>query len=207
MWSLGQPTPNFTLEGHDKGVNCVDYFTGGDRPFLISGADDKLVKVWDYQTKACVTTLEVSPAGAERGPQRRQRRGGSTRRACVGKRNDCCALCSQSGLAQGKQNGPIPSCYDNSYVHPAQGHTHNISSAIFHPELPVIVTVSLQSSDVLQQWAKLGPLLNSAVPSSAALAMRLHCSTPRLLPLSALRQRPEASAMLPLLAILVALTR
>jgi hypothetical protein len=21
--------PNFTLEGHDKGVNCVDYFTGG----------------------------------------------------------------------------------------------------------------------------------------------------------------------------------
>lgn len=24
---------------------------GGDRPFLLSGADDKLVKVWDYQTK------------------------------------------------------------------------------------------------------------------------------------------------------------
>ncbi|KAG2482992.1 hypothetical protein HYH03_018117 [Edaphochlamys debaryana] len=80
VWSLGQPTPNFTLEGHEKGVNCVDYFTGGDRPYLISGADDKLVKVWDYQTKACVTTLE--------------------------------------------------------------GHTHNISSAIFHPELPIIVTGS-----------------------------------------------------------------
>jgi hypothetical protein len=31
VWSLGQPTPNFTLEGHEKGVNCVDYFTGGDR--------------------------------------------------------------------------------------------------------------------------------------------------------------------------------
>lgn len=28
MWSLGQPLPNFTLEGHEKGVNCVDYFTG-----------------------------------------------------------------------------------------------------------------------------------------------------------------------------------
>ncbi|GFR46714.1 hypothetical protein Agub_g8337 [Astrephomene gubernaculifera] len=80
VWSLGQPTPNFTLEGHEKGVNCVDYFTGGDRPYLISGADDKLVKVWDYQTKACVTTLE--------------------------------------------------------------GHSHNISSAIFHPELPVIITGS-----------------------------------------------------------------
>jgi WD40 repeat protein len=29
VWSLGQPMPNFTLEGHEKGVNCVDYFTGG----------------------------------------------------------------------------------------------------------------------------------------------------------------------------------
>ena len=29
VWSIGQPTPNFTLEGHDKGVNCVDYFIGG----------------------------------------------------------------------------------------------------------------------------------------------------------------------------------
>ena len=28
VWSLGQPMPNFTLEGHEKGVNCVDYFTG-----------------------------------------------------------------------------------------------------------------------------------------------------------------------------------
>lgn len=46
VWSVGSPVPNFTLEGHEKGVNCVDYFSGGDRPYLISGADDKLVKVW-----------------------------------------------------------------------------------------------------------------------------------------------------------------
>lgn len=45
VWSVGSPVPNFTLEGHEKGVNCVDYFSGGDRPYLISGADDKLVKV------------------------------------------------------------------------------------------------------------------------------------------------------------------
>uniref|UniRef100_A0A061QYC6 Coatomer subunit beta' n=1 Tax=Tetraselmis sp. GSL018 TaxID=582737 RepID=A0A061QYC6_9CHLO len=58
VWSLGQPVPNFTLEGHEKGVNTVDYFSGGDRPYLITGADDKLVKVWDYQTKSCIQTLE-----------------------------------------------------------------------------------------------------------------------------------------------------
>lgn len=58
VWSLGQPVPNFTLEGHEKGVNTVDYFTGGDRPYLITGADDKLVKVWDYQTKTCIQTLD-----------------------------------------------------------------------------------------------------------------------------------------------------
>jgi len=39
-------------------VNCVEYFGGGDRPYLISGADDKLVKVWDFQTKCCVQTLD-----------------------------------------------------------------------------------------------------------------------------------------------------
>ncbi|DBB15486.1 TPA: hypothetical protein ACH3X3_003709 [Trebouxia sp. C0006] len=58
VWTLSQPTPAFTLDGHDKGVNSVDYFSGGDRPYLVSGADDKLAKVWDYQTKACVQTLE-----------------------------------------------------------------------------------------------------------------------------------------------------
>ena len=31
VWSVGQPTPNFTLEGHEKGVNCVDYFNGEQR--------------------------------------------------------------------------------------------------------------------------------------------------------------------------------
>uniref|UniRef100_A0A0D6QW38 Coatomer subunit beta' n=1 Tax=Araucaria cunninghamii TaxID=56994 RepID=A0A0D6QW38_ARACU len=58
IWSLGSPEPNFTLDAHTKGVNCVDYFTGGDRPYLISGSDDHTAKVWDYQTKSCVQTLE-----------------------------------------------------------------------------------------------------------------------------------------------------
>ena len=54
VWQLGgSTTPNFTLEGHEKGVNCVDYYYGGDKPYLISGADDRLVKIWDYQVIIC----------------------------------------------------------------------------------------------------------------------------------------------------------
>ncbi|KAJ1548362.1 Coatomer subunit beta', partial [Cladochytrium tenue] len=44
VWSLGSNVPNYTLEGHEKGVNCVDYYHGGDKPYLVSGADDKYVK-------------------------------------------------------------------------------------------------------------------------------------------------------------------
>ncbi|KAL6331207.1 hypothetical protein AAG906_009635 [Vitis piasezkii] len=80
IWNLGSPDPNFTLDDHMKGVNCVDYFTGGDKPYLITGSDDQTAKVWDYQTKSCVQTLE--------------------------------------------------------------GHTHNVSSVCFHPELPIIFTGS-----------------------------------------------------------------
>lgn len=58
VWQLGSSNPNFTLEGHEKGVNCVDYYHGGDKPYLISGADDRLAKIWDYQNKTCVQTLE-----------------------------------------------------------------------------------------------------------------------------------------------------
>jgi coatomer subunit beta' len=41
VWNLSSTSPNYTLEGHEKGVNCVEYYHGGDKPYLISGADDK----------------------------------------------------------------------------------------------------------------------------------------------------------------------
>lgn len=58
VWSLGSPFPNFSLEGHDRGVNCVDYYHGGDKPYIVSGADDQTIRVWDYQTRSCVSVLE-----------------------------------------------------------------------------------------------------------------------------------------------------
>ncbi|RHW74153.1 beta prime COP protein [Trypanosoma brucei equiperdum] len=54
VWSLNSPVSNFQLEGHEDGVNCVDYYPGGDKPYLLSGADDRTVRLWDYQTKACL---------------------------------------------------------------------------------------------------------------------------------------------------------
>ena len=41
VWNLTSTVPNFTLEGHEKGVNCVEYYRGGDKPYLISGSDDR----------------------------------------------------------------------------------------------------------------------------------------------------------------------
>ena len=58
VWGLGANTPHYSLEGHEKGVNCVDYYPSGDKPYLLSGADDKCVKIWDYQTKSVVMSLD-----------------------------------------------------------------------------------------------------------------------------------------------------
>lgn len=85
FWSLGSSTPNFSLEAHEsKGVNFVEYYPQSDKPYIITTSDDRSIKVWDYQTKSCVATM-----------------------------ND---------------------------------HTHNVSFAVFHPELPVIISGSEDSS-------------------------------------------------------------
>ncbi|KAL5574668.1 hypothetical protein UlMin_016367 [Ulmus minor] len=58
IWNIGSSAPNFSLDGHSKGVNCIDYFISGDKPYLLSGSDDYTAKVWDFETKSCVQTLE-----------------------------------------------------------------------------------------------------------------------------------------------------
>lgn len=57
VWTLGAAAANFTLEAHEKGVNHVEYYHGGDRPYLITSSDDKTVRIWDYLNKSCVQTL------------------------------------------------------------------------------------------------------------------------------------------------------
>nr|KAJ0213293.1 hypothetical protein LSAT_V11C400166940 [Lactuca sativa] len=50
IWNLGSPDPNFTLDAHLKRVNYVDYFTGGDKPYLITGTDDHTAKGEDDES-------------------------------------------------------------------------------------------------------------------------------------------------------------
>jgi len=57
VWGLGSPVNHYTLEGHERGVNCIDYYPSGDKPYILSGADDQTVKIWDYQTKSIVHSL------------------------------------------------------------------------------------------------------------------------------------------------------
>lgn len=57
VWNLSSPEPNYSLIGHEDAINCVEYYPGGDKPYLVSGSDDNTVKIWDYQTRACIQTL------------------------------------------------------------------------------------------------------------------------------------------------------
>jgi len=58
VWGVqGSTSSHFTLSGHERGVNCIEYSPSGEKPYLVSGSDDKTVRVWDYQTKQCVQVL------------------------------------------------------------------------------------------------------------------------------------------------------
>lgn len=59
IWNVSTPGKAlYSLVGHEFGVNTVSYCATGDKPYLASGSDDYTVKVWDYQTKNCLATLE-----------------------------------------------------------------------------------------------------------------------------------------------------
>ncbi|EEA06157.1 coatomer protein complex beta subunit protein, putative [Cryptosporidium muris RN66] len=49
--------PNYTLLGHDSGINCLAYSLSAEKPYIATCSDDKTVRVWDYQTKQCIQVL------------------------------------------------------------------------------------------------------------------------------------------------------
>jgi len=132
IWNLGSPEPNFTLEAHQKGVNCVEYFNGGDRPHLITGSDDQTAKVcnlkpaWSMQWWWC---------------------------KCKGKGDSgLYALVLYIRKFWGISpfiwiiGGQVWDYQTKSCVQTLEGHTHNVSAVCFHPELPIILTGSEDGS-------------------------------------------------------------
>ena len=58
IWSFNAVNSQLTLEGHLKGCGAVAFCTLADKPYLASGGDDYLVKIWDYTNKHCVFTFK-----------------------------------------------------------------------------------------------------------------------------------------------------
>lgn len=119
MWQLGSNTPNFTLEGHEKGVNCLDYYSGGDKPYLISGADDHLIKIWDYQVRRTATGGSIPGHSLDHLHP-------FVLHFTVMKSVFVCVSVHQN----------------KTCVQTLEGHTQNVTCVTFHPELPIILTGS-----------------------------------------------------------------
>ena len=42
VWGINTTSPYYTLSEHKAGVNCLSYSSAGDKPYLVSGSDDKV---------------------------------------------------------------------------------------------------------------------------------------------------------------------
>lgn len=49
IWNMDSASPNFTLDAHAKGINCIEFFVAANKPYLISGSDDYTAKVCNQE--------------------------------------------------------------------------------------------------------------------------------------------------------------
>ncbi|ONH89506.1 hypothetical protein PRUPE_I003100 [Prunus persica] len=120
IWNIGSPKAEFTLDGHSNGVNCIDYFSCGDKPYLLSGSDDSTAKVWDQVLVISFLFSSICTAydyGAY---------------MCHTNLNFICKLFWQQ----------VWDIETKSCVQTLEGHEHNVTAVCVHAELPIIITVS-----------------------------------------------------------------
>ena len=58
FWNITTTQSRFNLNGHEAGVNCVEFFPGSDKPYIATGSDDFSIRIWDYQTRACIQKIQ-----------------------------------------------------------------------------------------------------------------------------------------------------
>lgn len=61
MWNINSKNANYTIQGHHKkGINYVEFYTGNNdtKPYIITGADDKKIMVFDYLNKSCIQSID-----------------------------------------------------------------------------------------------------------------------------------------------------
>lgn len=54
LWKLNDADqanlgPENVLRGHEEGVNCLEYDPSPDRYYIISGSDDRTIRIWNYK--------------------------------------------------------------------------------------------------------------------------------------------------------------
>jgi coatomer protein complex subunit alpha (xenin) len=52
LFGSGDGVVKYVLEGHDRGVNWASFHP--TLPLIVSGADDRQVKLWRYNGESCV---------------------------------------------------------------------------------------------------------------------------------------------------------
>nr|GEX61362.1 coatomer subunit beta'-1-like isoform X1 [Tanacetum cinerariifolium] len=149
MCRLGERVLSDTFEGHSCYVMQMT-INPKDTKLFASASLDRTIKVWDYQTKTCVQTLEAYT-------------------------HNVLAVCFHSELPiilTGSEDGTLPKFVSRKQwvvagaddmhirlynyntmdkvwdyktktcVQTLEAHTHNVSAVCFHPELPIILTGS-----------------------------------------------------------------
>ncbi|PWZ21154.1 Coatomer subunit beta'-2 [Zea mays] len=59
IWDLHSDNDcKLQLSGHSDLVVCLDYFSLGDKLYLITGSKDTTAKIWDFEMGCCIQTME-----------------------------------------------------------------------------------------------------------------------------------------------------
>jgi len=57
FWDIQSAQIKFSLNGHSKGINCIEFCKYSSIPLIASAGDDFVIMIWNYQKKTCIASL------------------------------------------------------------------------------------------------------------------------------------------------------